>query len=68
MITLKTETPGYTQDQQSYEKIRTKSSEDSIPHIAFYLQDIWADSAGEEICAAQFDCFLTAVKDMEFVT
>lgn len=39
-----------------------------LPYIALYLQDIWADSAGEEICAEQFDCFLTAVKDMEFVT
>lgn len=39
-----------------------------LPYIAFYLQDIQADSAGEVICAEEFDCFLTAVKDVEFVT
>lgn len=39
-----------------------------FPYIAFYLQDIWADSARKVIRAEEFDCFLTAVKDMEFVT
>lgn len=37
-------------------------------YIAFYLLDIWADSSGKEICAEELDCFLTAVKDVEFVT
>lgn len=39
-----------------------------LPCIAFYLQDIWPDSAGELICAEELDCFLTAVKYVEFVT
>lgn len=39
-----------------------------LPYIAFYLQNTRADSAEEMIRAEKFDCSLTAVKDVDFVT
>lgn len=49
-------------------QFKTKAVKVLLPYIAFYLQDTWADSAEEVICAEEFDCSLTAVKDVEIVT